>query len=132
MTKVEFKKWAREMCRKAETGDVHNVCDIIVRNNVTVCVDSNGKVGIAKCHPDDIFDYDIGTAIAYARCKGIEIPKVTVYKKLSEMKNGEIFKGLWGDTFRYIGKNKDAYVAYSLQSKMYNTMPFDLTYEMVE
>ena len=132
MTKIEFKKWAREMCKKAETGNIHNVCDIVVRNNVTVCVDSKGKVGIAKCHSDDIFDYDIGIAIAYARCKGIEVPKVATYKKLSEMKNGEMFKGITKSIYRYIGKNKDAYVAYRLDYKQYYTMPCDVEYEMVD
>ena len=132
MTKIEFKKWVKEMCKKAETGNIHNVCDIVVRNNVTVCIDSKGKVGIAKCHPDDTFSYDIGTAIAYARCKGIKIPKVTIYKKLSEMENGEMFKGITKGTYRYIGKNKDAYVAYRLDSEKYYTMPYDVEYEMVD
>lgn len=132
MTKNEFKKWAREMCRKAEIGDIPNVCDIVMRSNVTVCIDSNGKIGIAKCHPDDIFNDTIGTAIAYARCKGIEVPKVSVYKKLSEMKNGEMFKGITKSIYRYIGKNKDAYVAYRLDYKKYYTMPCDVEYEMVD
>ena len=132
MTEKEFKKWTRKMCKAAEIGNAHNDCDVVMRSNVTVCVDSNGKIGIAKCHPDDVFDCDTGIAIAYARCKGIEIPKVTVCKKLSEMENGEIFDGMFGNTYRYIGKNKDAYVAYCLNDKQYRTMSFDVVYEMVE
>ena len=90
------------------------------------------KISTARCHPEDIFDSDIGIAIAYARCKGYKVPKKPVYKKLSEMKNGDKFKGYWGDIYRYIGKNKDAYVSYRLDRKEYHTMPFDVEYEMVD
>lgn len=132
MTKFEFKKWVKEMYKKAAIEGSHNACDIVARSNVTVCVDSNGRIGIAKCHPDDIFDYGIGTAIAYARCKGIEVPKVTIYKKLSEMKNGENFVGVFGDTYRYVAKDKSDFVVWNYEDKNYQAMPFDVEYEMVD
>ena len=134
MTKTEFKKWAREMCRKAESGHAYNDCDVIVRSNVTVCVDSDGKIGIAKCHPDDIFDYDIGIAIAYARCKGIEVPKVTNYKRLSEMVNGDIFKiKISGYHYRYIGKDDfNRYVCRNMTTNRYDAFFDKDEYEMVE
>lgn len=132
MTKIEFKKWVKEMCKKAETEHIHNNCDVMVHNNITVCVNSNGKVGIAKCHPDDIFDYDIGVAIAYARMRGLEVPKVTICKKLSEMKNGENFVDMCRDTFRYVAKDKDVFVVWSYNHKKYSAMPFDVEYEMVD
>ena len=132
MTKKEFKKWTKKMCRKVTAEEIHNNCDIVVRNNVTVCVDSNGKIGIAKCCSDDIFDYDIGIAIAYARCKGIEVPKIAIRKKLSEMKNGEMFKDMFGHTYRYIGKNGVYPVSYCLEDKRYCTMSFNIEYEMVD
>lgn len=131
MDKKEFAKWAQTRTKEVAKS-VRYGCTV-AKNGTTVCVDTlTGNVGIARLHPDDEYDFATGVAIAYSRCKGEEVPKITIYKKLSEMKNGEIFKGLWGDTYRYIGKNKDAYVAYSLQSNMYNTMPFDLVYEMVD
>ena len=131
MDKKEFAKWAQTRTKEVAKS-VRYGCTV-AKNGTTVCVDTlTGNVGIARLHPDDEYDFATGVAIAYSRCKGEEVPKITIYKKLSEMKNGEIFKGLWGDTYRYIGKNKDAYVAYSLQSNMYNIMPFDLVYEMVD
>jgi hypothetical protein len=91
-----------------------------------------GNVGIARLHPDDDYVFETGVAIAYARCKGIEIPKVSTYKKLSEMKNGEMFKDMFGYTYRYIGKNGVYPVSYCLEDKRYCTMPFNIEYEMVE
>ena len=132
MTKTEFKKWAREICSKAERGSRQNDCDVVVRSNITVCVDDKGKIGVAKCHPDDIFDYDIGIAIAYARCKGIEVPKVTTYKKLSEMENGEKFIDVFGNTYRYVAKDNGIFVVWNYEHKKYWTMPFDVKYDMVD
>ena len=132
MTRKQFEEWVERMLRGYEKERCLNHCDTRRIKDVIICVDCNNNVGIAKCHPDDEFDALIGTAIAYARMRGFEVPKVTIYKKLSEMKNGEKFKGMFGNTYRYIGKNKDAYVAYCLQSNIYNTMPFDLAYEMVD
>lgn len=132
MTKVQFDEWVAKMVEKYKSEKFWSACETRTVKDVVICVDRNHKVGIAKCHPDDEFNPFIGTAIAYARMRGIEVPKVTIYKKLSEMKNGEIFKGLYGDIYRYIGKNKDAYVSYRLGDKRYCTMPFDTEYEMVD
>jgi hypothetical protein len=132
MTRKQFDEWVERMLRGYEKDRCSNNCDTRRVKNVIICVDCNNNVGIAKCHPSDEFNALIGTAIAYARMKGIEVPKVTICKKLSEMKNGEMFKGLYGNTYRYIGKNIDAYVSYRLEDKKYCTMPHDLGYEMVD
>lgn len=49
------------------------------------------KRGIAICHENDAFDPEIGIAYAWARYKNESIPNFTVTKKLSEMKNGDVF-----------------------------------------
>ena len=121
MTKRDFTKWAKVRVQRVAESARYGCT--VAENGTTICVDTvTGNVGVAKLHPDDEYDFATGVAIAYSRCKGEEVPKITIYKN----------KGLWGDTYRYIGKNKDTYVAYSLQSNMYNTMPFDLVYEMVD
>lgn len=132
MTRKQFEEWVERMLRGYEKDICSNNCDTRRIKNVIICVDCNNNVGIAKCHPNDEFNALIGTAIAYARCKGIKVPKVTICKKLSEMKNGETFNGMFGNTYRYIGKNKNAYVAYCLNDEGYRTMPFDIEYEMVD
>jgi hypothetical protein len=91
-----------------------------------------GNVGIARLHPDDNYVFETGVAIAYARCKGIEIPKVSTYKKLSEMKNGENFVDMFGDTFRYVAKDKDVFVVWNYDFKKYSVMLCDVEYEMVD
>ena len=131
MDKKEFAKWAQTRTKEVAKS-VRYGCTV-AKNGTTVCVDTlTGNVGIARLHPDDDYVFETGVAIAYARCKGEEVPKITIYKKLSEMKNGEVFKGIFGETFRYIGKNKDAYVSYCFEHNEYRTMPFDLVYEMVD
>lgn len=41
---------------------------------MTFCISLvTGKVGIAKCHKDDLFDTNYGIGIAYCRLKGIKI-----------------------------------------------------------
>ena len=134
---ANFDKWVTKMNTYFEKDYLNGVCDVewFFDGKVTICYDiTNNKIGIAKCHPDDENDFHIGKAIAYARCKGYDVPKqkVKVYKKLSEMKNGETFRGVYGTTFRYIGKNGNAYVSYCLEHKDYRTMPFNVEYEMVD
>jgi hypothetical protein len=136
MTNLKFKKWVKEMCDRADTEHIRYNCDVMVHNNITVCVHSNGKVGIARCHPDDIFDYDIGTAIAYARCKGYEIPKQTTHKNFSEMKYGDTFKFSTGREFTFIGKNPKltdmVLVMDNLTYNVFNEIDCNYKYEMVD
>lgn len=89
---------------------------VITRDVYTFVVnEKNGKVGMARLHPNDEKIRDYGIALAYCRCTGKKFPKLTVYKRLSEMKNGEVF--LWlGEKYRYIGKNCDKHVV-DLMSK---------------
>ena len=131
MTKREFAKWAQTRTREVAKSGRYGCT--VAENGTTVCVDtSTGKVGIARLHPDDDYVFETGVAIAYARCKGIEIPKVSTYKKLSQMKNGENFVDIFGDTFRYIAKDKNAFIVWSYKQKKYCVMPLDAEYEMVD
>ena len=36
--------------------------------------DEKGHMGIARCHPDDVYDEDFGKALAYARMRNFYIP----------------------------------------------------------
>jgi hypothetical protein len=131
MTKREFAKWTQTRTREVAKS-VRYGCTV-AKNGTTVCVDTlTGKVGIARLHPDDNYVFETGVAIAYARCKGIEIPKVSTYKKLSEMKNGENFVDMFGDTFRYVAKDKDVFVVWNYDFKKYSVMLCDVEYEMVD
>lgn len=95
MNRKEFDKWAINMIKKIDYKEIMTYrlppaddCD-----NIVFCYNKKtNKVGIARCHPKDNFNLVWGKAIATARCLGIEVPKITVEKKLSEMKYGEKFK----------------------------------------
>ena len=135
MTRKQFDKWVEKMVEKYQHERFFSACEIHVVKNVVICADHNHNVGIAKCHPDDEFNVLIGIAIAYARCKGIEIPKINVYKKLSEMKNGDIFYGVCQQKFIYIGKNEkiERYVIWdTLLKKYYEFYDTDTEYRMVD
>ena len=131
MTKREFAKWAEICVNEVEESTIYDY--IVAQNDTTICIDTvTGNVGIARLHPDDKYDFATGVAIAYARCIGIEIPKVSTYKKLSEMKNGETFKDMFGCTCKYIGKNKGVYIVYVLNYEDYYIIPCDAKCEMVD
>ena len=52
-------------------GDEQTV--LIFRNDNTVTAVWNGKKGIAKCSPEDTFDFFVGASIALMRClKGVK------------------------------------------------------------
>jgi len=129
---TNFGEWVRRMVNQYEEDD-----SILIRlfgSKTYVAYNfKTQKTSIARCHPKDVFVEEIGRAIAYARCKGYEIPKVEVYKKLSEMKNGEKFITSSGDTYRYIARDdyKGVFVVYN-ESRKYGGMAFDLKYKMVE
>ena len=101
MNKKEFDEWVGKML---EWKPKHYSCWRVPNTTIIICVDEkNGKVGSARCHPDDKFVVSYGKAIAIARCAGKEVPTLATYKKMNELKNGDMFKEL-GRTYRYIGK----------------------------
>lgn len=75
MNEKEFRQWVKKAYgdfQKDKQAIAYSGCSGVVIVYDTTAV----KSAIAKCHPQDTFDYDTGVAIAYARLKGIEIPKV--------------------------------------------------------
>ena len=102
MTKVEFDKWVDEMMAKYYKDN--NVRIGRLGSKTYIAYNSKkDKIGKARCHPDDEFNRKIGIAIAYARCKGIEVPKISTYKKFCELKNGDKFI-VDGRKYVFIGK----------------------------
>lgn len=134
MTNNEFQKWEREILKRYRSEKRDKGCGVMAYNHVVVCIDSDRKIGIAKCHPNDVYNLNIGTAIAYARCKGIEVSKVTNHKRLSEMENGDIFKiKISGYNYRYIGKDEfNRYVCRNMTTNRYDAFYDNGEYEMVD
>ena len=92
MNKAEFENWVQKMWDKRFKDDKVNDVFIDGRGVTIVYNRRNQKIGISRCHPKDRFNRQIGIAIAYARCKGYEVPKISTYKKFCELKNGDRFK----------------------------------------
>lgn len=44
----------------------------------TIAVSCASGIGIARCHPKDVFNIKTGCAIAYARARGVKIPHYVV------------------------------------------------------
>lgn len=131
MTKRDFTKWAKVRVQRVAESARYGCT--VAENGTTICVDTvTGNVGVAKLHPDDKYDFATGVAIAYSRCRGEKVPKITIYKKLSQMKNGENFVDVFGNTFRYVAKDKNFFVAWNYEDKKYWSMPCDAEYEMVD
>lgn len=138
MTKVEFDKWVDEMIEKYANDNnifVKRFCD---KTYIAYNFKTN-KVGMARCHPDDEFNRETGIAIAYARCKGIEVPKISTYKKFCELKNGDRFS--YGNIYYlFIGKclDDDNEYCYAIQNltthriKTVSTIYYNAEVEMIE
>lgn len=88
MNKKEFKQWVKKTYRdfqKDKQAIAYSGCsDVVIVYDITAV-----KSAIAKCYPQDTFDYDTGVAIAYARLKGIEIPKVEEEPEFKRVGNGQ-------------------------------------------
>ena len=101
MDKREFDNWVNKMFKWKPK---HYSCWQIPGTKMFICVNQkNGKVGVARCHPDDKFVISYGKAIAIARCAGKEVPTLSEYKKVEKLKNGDVFM-YRGNKYRYIGK----------------------------
>ena len=139
-----FKEWVEKTHRHLVENRKRYTVMISPKNpRITFCFDSRtGKVGVARCHPSDTPYAKVGAAIAYARCKGYEIPKQKTYKKLSEMKNGEEFYNPFmtfgSKVFRFIGEcmdsqNNKAYVIqHVVTGRLGKTRNRDNNFEMVD
>lgn len=114
MNKKEFNEWVKKML---EWKPKHYTCWNMPKSPMIICVnEKNGKVGVARCHPDDKFVTSYGKAIAIARCAGKEVPTLATYKKMNELKNGDIFREL-GHIYRYIGRiSKNNYAVVDILS----------------
>lgn len=117
MTRAEFLIWVTKTADSINRDKYR----VITRDKYTIVINErNGKVGMARLCPDDEKIRDYGIALAYCRCTGKEFPKLTVHKRLCEMKNGEVF--LWrGEKYRYIGKNRNKHVVDLMSKSEYLT-----------
>lgn len=135
MNKTEFNKWVDKML--AEYNKTAERFTIAVNDytGTTLCGDDKtGKCAMARCHPNDNYNYSYGKAIAYARCRGYAIPKLTTYKKLSEMKYGDKFLNAFDNKmFAFINKST-TYNKYIVENitEGYICYYFNGEYEMVE
>ena len=88
MNKKEFKQWVKKTYRDFQKDKqaiaYSGWSDVVIVYDPTAV-----KSAIAKCYPQDTFDYDTGVAIAYARLKGIEIPKVEEEPEFKRVGNGQ-------------------------------------------
>lgn len=108
--KTRFDIWVDKMIAEFPNSKRYSmVYTIVSKPDITFCYDKRtGKIGMARCHPDDKPDYRIGKAIAYARCRGYEVPRQTSLKYLHDMKNG--------DKFYYFGEKIAVYIGVYVDS----------------
>ena len=136
---AKFNDWVTDMYLEFEDERMKGKCDVgyLFGDTITLCYDKkNNKTGIAKRHPNDKDDFRIGKAIAYARCKGYDVPKQAVCKKFSEMKYGDTFKVSTGRKFTFIGKNPKltdmVILMDNLTYNVFNEIERGHEYEMVD
>ena len=71
-----FYEWVKQMIKEYQNSpDYIQFCAVADEKYSILINHRTGKVTKAKCHEDDIFNEEVGLAIAWARYKGYEIPK---------------------------------------------------------
>jgi hypothetical protein len=134
MTRKQFDEWAGKIAKMVVKSSRYEYNTF--NNGTTIVLDTRtGKVGIARLHSDDDnYKFSTGVAIAYARVRGMEIPKIVTYKKLSEMQNGEMFYADRREKYQFIGKNhnENRYVVWKELSGDYLDYFSNNEYEMVD
>lgn len=107
----DFNEWAEaegKIIKKVLFDTDSNDCfryDISIRiqyRTINIIDTKYNKHGSSKCSENDEFNANIGITIAYYNMMGWELPKKTVYKKLSEMKQGDIFKSALMNYYKFI------------------------------
>lgn len=83
--------------------------EILYYGKKTIIIDKKtGKTGIAKCREGDKFSPSIGTAIAWARLKGEEIPVEYKTTRLKTLKVGDKFiianNKDFKETYTFVGR----------------------------
>ena len=74
--------------KKEEVEKVSNTIVIYMKGNQVIALDkATGKNAVAKCHPDDEFDFNIGAKLAFERLMGVikEEPKEKTQDFAKEM-----------------------------------------------
>jgi hypothetical protein len=90
---------------------VVEVCE--EKGTVTILNTNSGKCAVAHCAPTDEFSMWYGIGICWARYNHVKRPKVSVKKKLSELKPHDIFSLYTGHKYEFIGTTSDGkYVCY--------------------
>lgn len=137
MNKVEFEKWVNKMMTEYRKTAKRFTITVNDYTGTTLCGDAKtGKCAMARCHPNDNYNYSYGKAIAYARCRGYAIPKLTIYKKLSEMEYGDRFflNACSNEIYAFIGHSFaiDTYIIEKVKNTCLYYLDDDIEYEMVE
>lgn len=85
MDKKRFEQWVKKIYSDFQK-DKQAIAYFGSHSCVIVYDTATVKSAIAKCRPEDVFDCKTGIAIAYARLKGFEIPKIEEEPKFKRVK----------------------------------------------
>lgn len=133
-----FNEWA-----KAEGKSIYNIlhedfCEeegfrysVVVNKKyktVNIVDMKYNRHGSSKCLEDDEFRTNIGITIAYYKMMGWKLPKKAVYKNLSEMKQGDIFRSALMNYYKFIcyDETKNVFIVRKYIVDKWN---FDILYE---
>lgn len=103
MTQEQYNEWVAKMCVEySHSSFLTRLCD---DGRTVIAVSRHGnRIGKAICHEDDTFDRRVGTAIAYARATGQEIPEVINEVRVDTLSYGDKFTYI-GDSYIFVAKH---------------------------
>lgn len=110
----------------SEHGDVKITLNVNVKKHTVACIvhylhvkDAPIKRGFAKCAPDDVFNADIGKAIALGRALGLDVSKFEKAVQPTEFTVGQ-----WIDV-KELGTGRDYLIAKALKVNSQSRIVFE-------
>lgn len=80
VTAQEFDKWVDKYYQEFRKGDNFVLYafgdETTTQRGIIIINRKSGKIARSYCHPEDVWDYETGVAVAYAHYMGIEVPQV--------------------------------------------------------
>lgn len=103
MTQEQFDIWVARMGTEySNSSFLTRLCD---DGRTLIAISKHGnRIGKAICHEDDTFDRRVGTAIAYARATGQEVPKVVNEVRVNTLSYGDKFIYM-DDSYIFVAKH---------------------------
>lgn len=105
VTEQEFYQWVQDLNNSWQNRSkmYRNLVKLDVNGNVAICNPKTQKICIAKRYKSDVYDARIGLAVAWAKYRNMQIPKIgELVSSFNDLQFGDTFAIGSNTAFEYI------------------------------